>query len=91
MTNFFWRSFPYFLIVLLCAGPCLGVTVEEQLEKVRSIAFGPFIRVGMGVATIVAAITAAARGSLAMAGGVIGVGLALSYYFGWLNTHNFMQ
>lgn len=69
---------------------CLAVTLEQQLQSVKTLAYGPFIRVGVGIATIAAAIIAVAKHSVGMMFMVIAAGIALSYYLGWLNSSDFI-
>lgn len=65
--------------------------LEEQLSKVNKLMIGSVLKVGLGGATIVGCIYAAAKGAVGMAAAIMGVGIALSYYLGWVQGDNFIQ
>lgn len=65
--------------------------LDAQVAKVGSFMNGPVLKTGMSAATIIGTIGAAVRGSLVMAAGIMGVGIALAFYLGWLNSESFIQ
>jgi hypothetical protein len=66
-------------------------TIEEQLESVHKLTTGGVVKTGMGVATIGGAIVAVIKQSPGLAVVVAGIGIAFSYYMGWLNTHDWTK
>lgn len=69
----------------------LAAGLEEQVNKAGQFLNGPMLKTGLGGATIIGTIGAAVRGSIALAAGVMGVGIALAFYLGWLNSDQFVQ
>lgn len=93
VTRFGKRFIPYSSAIILgfaCA-TFLEAGLEDQVTKARTFINGPLLKTGLGGATIIGTIGAAVRGSIAMAAGVMGVGIALAFYLGWLNSENFIQ
>jgi len=84
---------PYGTVLVLTVvwADFLQAGLDEQVKKAGTFLNGPMLKTGLGGATIVGTIGAAVRGSIAMAAGVMGVGIALAFYLGWLNSDHFVQ
>jgi hypothetical protein len=65
--------------------------LDDQLKKVNTLMTGSVLKVGLGGSTILGCIFAAAKGALGMAAAIMGVGVALSYYLGWIQGDSFVQ
>ena len=79
------------LSFLLSGEALASKTIEEQLESVHKLTTGGVVKTGMGVATIGGAIVAVIKQSPGLAVVVAGIGIAFSYYMGWLNTHDWTK
>ncbi len=79
------------LTSFLLSGEALATKIEDQLEAVHKLTTGGVVKTGMGVATIGGAIVAVMKQSPGLAVVVAGIGIAFSYYMGWLNTHDWTK
>jgi hypothetical protein len=75
----------------LLSGEALATKIEDQLTAVHKLTTGGVVKTGMGVATIGGAIVAVMKQSPGLAVVVAGIGIAFSYYMGWLNTHDWSK
>ena len=73
------------------SGEAFATKIEDQLEAVHKLTTGGVVKTGMGVATIGGAIVAVMKQSPGLAVVVAGIGIAFSYYMGWLNTHDWTK
>ena len=76
---------------LMLSGEVWATRIEDQLEAVHKLTTGSVVKTGMGVATIGGAIVAVMKQSPGLAAVVAGIGIAFSYYMGWLNTHDWTR
>lgn len=87
---------------LMLAGASLGVlgwlifsessfasNISEPLNQIQATSSGPLLKAGLTLGTVVGTVTAAFKHSIGLAVMVMGVGVLLSFYMSWLNTHNF--
>ncbi len=91
--NILKYGLPFSSVIVLSLISCdyLEAGLSDQVTKAGTFLNGPILKTGLGGATIVGSIGAAVRGSLAMAGGIMGVGIALAFYLGWVNSESFIQ
>ena len=74
------------LTSFLLSGEALATKIEDQLEAVHKLTTGGVVKTGMG-----GAIVAVMKQSPGLAVVVAGIGIAFSYYMGWLNTHDWTK
>lgn len=79
------------LCVLLWCSDSLASALEQQLDRINTLAQGKILKVGLGVGTVIGAIMAIVKGSVALAGAIIGIAIALSYFLGWIQSDKFIQ
>jgi hypothetical protein len=74
------------VLLLICLYPdsALAVTLEEQLDKVNSVATGKFKTIGITAATIGGAIWSIVKGNLKLTGVIIAIGISMSLYLQWI-------
>ena len=89
------QSLKTYLTIAFMAGLCLmpqeaWAGLDTQLDKVNTLLTGKMLKVGIGGATIFGCITAAIKGAMGMAAAIMGVGIALSFYLGWVQSDSFI-
>lgn len=81
--------------VVLCvwfwSSDATATALEQQLDRINALAQGKFLKVGLGVGTVIGAVMAIVKGSVALAGAIIGIAIALSYFLGWVQSDRFIQ
>lgn len=65
--------------------------LETQLDNINTLAQGKLLKVGLGVGTVVGAITAIVKGSIGLAASIIGIAILLSYFLGWIQSDGFVH
>lgn len=78
------------ITMLLFAADTYG-TLEAQLDKVNTLATGKFLKTGLAVTTIAGFIGAVVKGSVGVAIAIVGIGIILAYYLGWVQSNEFIQ
>jgi hypothetical protein len=73
------------------SGEAFATKIEDQLEAVHKLTTGGVVKTGMGVATIGGAVVAVMKQSPGLAAVVAGIGIAFSYYMGWLNKYDWSK
>lgn len=66
-------------------------TLETQLDNINTLAQGKLLKVGLGIGTVIGAITAIVKGSIGLAASIIGIAILLSYFLGWIQSEGFVQ
>lgn len=79
------------LCLILYSSESAASALETQLDKINTLAQGKMLKVGLGVGTVIGATMAIVKGSVALAGAIIGIAIALSYFLGWVQSANFIQ
>lgn len=79
------------LFLILYSSESVASALEQQLDKINTLAQGKFLKVGLGVGTVIGATMAIVKGSVALAGAIIGIAIALSYFLGWVQSDRFIH
>ncbi|MDG1437087.1 MAG: hypothetical protein P8P83_04865 [Rickettsiaceae bacterium] len=74
------------LVLIACLMPelSLAANLEDQLNKVKTVANGQFKTIGITAATIGGAIWSIVKGNLKLTGIIIAIALALSLQLQWI-------
>jgi len=90
LSSLFLRYMPLlalFALVAMCVYPeaaLAAANLEQQLDKVATVANGKFKTVGLTAATIGGGIWSVVKGNLKLAGIIIAIGITLSLYLEWI-------
>ena len=79
------------LCLILWSCDSAASALEQQLDKINTLAQGKFLKVGLGIGTVIGTITAIIKGSMGLAASIIGIAILLSYFLGWVQSDGFVQ
>ena len=76
------------MLIAICMFPEMSlaadVTVENQLDKVGTLANGKLKIVGLSVATVIGGIASVIKGNIKFAAIIVGIGVFLSLFLEWI-------
>lgn len=78
-------------LILLWSVDAGAGALDQQLDKINTLAQGKFLKVGLGIATVIGTISAILKGSIALAASIIGIAILLSFFLGWVQSDKFVQ
>jgi hypothetical protein len=73
-------------LIAACIYPeiTLAANLEQQLDKVGTVANGKFKTIGLTAATIGGAIWSVVKGNIKLTGIIIAIGISMSLYLEWI-------